>query len=83
MVNESETVSFEYAVLSPLVILYSSNKNFDVQVGALKILLHVLEVLTVPHMSSIGYIIQYTSYSYCFRDMEKSCPIAGPAFFIC
>ncbi|TKW17045.1 hypothetical protein SEVIR_5G340000v4 [Setaria viridis] len=43
MVNESETVSFEYAVLSPLVILYSSNKNVDVQMGALKILLHVLE----------------------------------------
>ncbi|XP_039808761.1 protein MON2 homolog isoform X2 [Panicum virgatum] len=43
MVNESKTVSFEYAVLSPLVILYSSNKNVDVQMGALKILLHVLE----------------------------------------
>jgi len=43
MVNESETVSFEYAVLSPLMILYSSNKNVDVQMGALKILLHVLE----------------------------------------
>ncbi|CAL4973786.1 unnamed protein product [Urochloa decumbens] len=42
MINESETVSFEYAVLSPLVILYS-NKNVDVQMGALKILLHVLE----------------------------------------
>ncbi|XP_021311537.1 protein MON2 homolog isoform X3 [Sorghum bicolor] len=43
LVKESETVSFEYAVLSPLVILYSSNKNVDVQMGALKILLHVLE----------------------------------------
>ncbi|VAH80557.1 unnamed protein product [Triticum turgidum subsp. durum] len=42
-VEESETRSFEYAVLSPLVILYSSNKNIDVQMGALKILLHVLE----------------------------------------
>ncbi|VAH64544.1 unnamed protein product [Triticum turgidum subsp. durum] len=43
LVEESETRSFEYAVLSPLVILYSSNKNIDVQMGALKILLHVLE----------------------------------------
>uniref|UniRef100_A0A0E0FTT0 Protein MON2 homolog n=1 Tax=Oryza nivara TaxID=4536 RepID=A0A0E0FTT0_ORYNI len=43
LLKESETVSFEYAVLSPLVILYSSNKNIDVQMGALKILLHVLE----------------------------------------
>lgn len=43
LVEESETRSFEYAVLSPLVILYSSNKNTDVQMGALKILLHVLE----------------------------------------
>lgn len=43
LVKESEAVSFEYAVLSPLVILYSSNKNIDVQMGALKILLHVLE----------------------------------------
>lgn len=43
LVKESETVSFEYAVLSPLMILYSSNKNVDVQMGALKILLHVLE----------------------------------------
>ena len=24
-----------------------------------------------------------SSYLYCFRDMEKSCHIAGPAFFIC
>uniref|UniRef100_M8CGH6 Protein MON2-like protein n=1 Tax=Aegilops tauschii TaxID=37682 RepID=M8CGH6_AEGTA len=46
LVEESETRSFEYAVLSPLVILYSSNKNIDVQMGALKILLHVLEFLT-------------------------------------
>ncbi|KAL5227929.1 hypothetical protein ABZP36_016194 [Zizania latifolia] len=43
LVEESETVSFECAVLSPLVILYPSNKNIDVQMGALKILLHVLE----------------------------------------
>ncbi|XP_051226815.1 uncharacterized protein [Lolium perenne] len=43
LAEESETRSFEYAVLSPLVILYSSNKNIDVQMGALKILLHVLE----------------------------------------
>ncbi|TVU34939.1 hypothetical protein EJB05_16797 [Eragrostis curvula] len=43
LIKERETVSFEYAVLSPLVILYSSNKNIDVQMGALKILLHVLE----------------------------------------
>ncbi|XP_015699269.1 protein MON2 homolog isoform X1 [Oryza brachyantha] len=43
LAKESETVSFEYAVLSPLMILYSSNKNIDVQMGALKILLHVLE----------------------------------------
>ncbi|KAL5219869.1 hypothetical protein ABZP36_024582 [Zizania latifolia] len=43
LVEESETVSFECAVLSPLVILYSSNKNIDAQMGALKILLHVLE----------------------------------------
>ncbi|VAH80547.1 unnamed protein product [Triticum turgidum subsp. durum] len=46
-VEESETRSFEYAVLSPLVILYSSNKNIDVQMGALKILLHVLESVRV------------------------------------
>ncbi|XP_014754709.1 protein MON2 homolog isoform X3 [Brachypodium distachyon] len=43
LVQESATGSFEYAVLSPLVVLYSSNKNIDVQMGALKILLHVLE----------------------------------------
>ncbi|VAH64546.1 unnamed protein product [Triticum turgidum subsp. durum] len=47
LVEESETRSFEYAVLSPLVILYSSNKNIDVQMGALKILLHVLESVRV------------------------------------
>uniref|UniRef100_A0A0E0C8B8 Protein MON2 homolog n=1 Tax=Oryza meridionalis TaxID=40149 RepID=A0A0E0C8B8_9ORYZ len=47
LLKESETVSFEYAVLSPLVILYSSNKNIDVQMGALKILLHVLESIRV------------------------------------
>uniref|UniRef100_A0A0E0JPA3 Protein MON2 homolog n=1 Tax=Oryza punctata TaxID=4537 RepID=A0A0E0JPA3_ORYPU len=45
--RKNETVSFEYAVLSPLVILYSSNKNIDVQMGALKILLHVLESIRV------------------------------------
>ncbi|KAK3162088.1 hypothetical protein QOZ80_1BG0085230 [Eleusine coracana subsp. coracana] len=43
LIKERETVSFEYAVLSPLVILYTSNKNIDVQIGSLKILLHVLE----------------------------------------
>lgn len=59
MVNESETVSFEYAVLSPLVILYSSNKNVDVQMGALKILLHVLEVLIFLYVLFIVSIRQY------------------------
>jgi hypothetical protein len=59
MVNESETVSFEYAVLSPLVILYSSNKNVDVQMGALKILLHVLEVLIFLYMLFTAGIRQY------------------------
>ncbi|XP_072952390.1 uncharacterized protein [Typha angustifolia] len=41
--KESEVGSFECAVLSPLVVLYTSNKNFDVRLGSLKILLHVLE----------------------------------------
>jgi len=59
MVNESKTVSFEYAVLSPLVILYSSNKNVDVQMGALKILLHVLEVPIFLNMPLTAGVRQY------------------------
>lgn len=34
---------FEYAALSPLIILYTSSQSLDVRAGALKILLHVLE----------------------------------------
>jgi hypothetical protein len=59
MVNGSKTVSFEYAVLSPLVILYSSNKNVDVQMGALKILLHVLEVPIFLNMPLTAGVRQY------------------------
>jgi hypothetical protein len=36
------------------MILYSSNKNVDVQMGALKILLHVLEVLISCICFSLG-----------------------------
>ncbi|OAY78947.1 Protein MON [Ananas comosus] len=41
--KECEMGLFESAVLSPLMVLYTSNKNLDVRVGSLKILLHVLE----------------------------------------
>ncbi|KAJ3696126.1 hypothetical protein LUZ60_001503 [Juncus effusus] len=41
--NEKADQPFECAVLSPLLGLYSSNKNLDVHIGVLKILLHVLE----------------------------------------
>lgn len=45
MAKECEMGLFESAVLSPLMVLYTSNKNLDVRVGSLKILLHVLEVI--------------------------------------
>lgn len=34
----------ECALISPLEVLYSSSQTYDVRAGALKILLHVLEV---------------------------------------
>lgn len=44
MENGCLSQPFECAVLSPLLGLYTTNKNPDVHIGALKILLHVLEV---------------------------------------
>ncbi|KAJ4816243.1 ARM repeat superfamily protein [Rhynchospora pubera] len=41
--NGGASQPFECAVLSPLIGLYTRNKNPDVHIGALKILLHVLE----------------------------------------
>lgn len=41
--SHMELRSLECAVISPLRVLYFSTENFDVRVGSLKILLHVLE----------------------------------------
>ncbi|OVA15488.1 protein of unknown function DUF1981 [Macleaya cordata] len=42
-ITVTESRSFEYAVISPLRVLYFSTQNLDVRAGSLKILLHVLE----------------------------------------
>ncbi|KAI3894720.1 hypothetical protein MKX03_033369 [Papaver bracteatum] len=42
-ITSTESNSFEYAVISPLRVLYFSTENLDVRAGSLKILLHVLE----------------------------------------
>lgn len=44
MENGCISRQFECALLSPLIGLCTTNKNPDVNIGALKILLHVLEV---------------------------------------
>ncbi|XP_031477870.1 uncharacterized protein LOC116248950 isoform X2 [Nymphaea colorata] len=42
-VADRESESFEWAIISPLKVLYSSTQIHDVRIGATKILLHVLE----------------------------------------
>ncbi|GFP93569.1 protein mon2 homolog [Phtheirospermum japonicum] len=42
-INQSKLRSLECAVISPLKNLYSSSQSYDVRVGSVKILLHVLE----------------------------------------
>ncbi|CAN6439754.1 unnamed protein product [Victoria cruziana] len=42
-VHDRESRSFEWAIISPLKVLYSSTQIHDVRVGTTKILLHVLE----------------------------------------
>ncbi|KAF6142246.1 hypothetical protein GIB67_012095 [Kingdonia uniflora] len=41
--TDTESRSFECAVITPLKVLYFSTENLDVRAGSLKILLHVLE----------------------------------------
>ncbi|KAF3786151.1 MON2-like protein [Nymphaea thermarum] len=42
-VADKESQSFEWAIISPLKVLYSSTQIHDVRIGATKTLLHVLE----------------------------------------
>lgn len=80
--SHMELRSLECAVISPLRVLYFSTENFDVRVGSLKILLHVLEVIYCNTKQTKPLINKFYNLfpKFIGRDVEKNCITVGQVF---
>lgn len=55
LIDQSKIISLECAVISPLSNLYALSQSYDIRVGSVKILLHVLEVIFLSSIHNVSF----------------------------